>query len=159
MELEELKKKYAELGAEIERIEKGQQGRWKPEENVLYYFIDGSNRVINGCWGNRFIDEVRYEIHNCFKTKEEAQAKADKIKIYCQLYDLAERLNKGEKIDWKDNKIKCSIFYNYVTKQLELDYYSSVQDIGQIYCLDENFLDEAIEEIGEDNLKKLFEEE
>ena len=42
---------------------------------------------------------------------------------------------------------------------MKLDYSQdwSYQRIGQIYCLDSNFLNIAKREIGEENLKKLFE--
>ena len=78
------------------------------------------------------------------------------MKTYTQLKDLALRLNKGEKIDWtNDDQVKYYIDH----ETMKLDYSSSwlYQNIGQIYCLDKEFLNKAIEEIGEEDLKKLFE--
>ena len=49
----------------------------------------------------------------------------------------------GYFLDNSKNMLKC--------------YVSIGQELGQIYCLDVNFLDIAKREIGEENLKKLFE--
>lgn len=153
MELEELKKKCTELSAElnrvtaeIERIEKGQQGRWKPEKYDEYWCIEGSGRVANNIYQNGDYNTGCYKIHNCFKTKEEAQARTDKIKIYWRLYDLAERLNKGEKIDWK-NPNQTKYYITAYIKGLFTTLTYCVEGIGEIYCLDSQFLDKALEEI------------
>ena len=104
------------------------------------------------------VDTCRYEIGNYFKTEEEAKKAVEKMKIYTQLKDLALRLNKGEKIDWEnDDQAKYYIYYD--CGKMELDYNNDwlYKKIGQIYCLDIYFLDIAEQEIGEENLKKLFE--
>ena len=154
--LEELKKKCTEISAElnrinaeIERIEKGQQGRWKPGHNENYWSVMGNGNVDYFLFNTASdYDNGCYEKHNCFKTEEEAQSRADKIKIYWQLYDLAERLNKGEKINWKNQgQRKYFIYYSDAEEHLDYDYGWVSKMIGQIYCLDENFLDTAIEEI------------
>lgn len=84
---------------------------------------------------------------------------AEKMKIYTQLKDLALRLNNGEKIDWEnDNRAKWHICYkNGTALGFDDNYTCALQDLGQIYCLDKNFLEIAKKEIGEENLKKLFE--
>ena len=100
------------------------------------------------------IDSNRYKIGNHFQTEEEGQKMLEKLKIYMQLKDLALKLNKGKKIDWDDTQNKYSITYN---GWLRLTTVLSFRDIGQIYCLDKNFLEEAKKEIGKKNLIKLFE--
>ena len=72
-----------------------------------------------------------------------------------QLKDLALRLNEGEKIDWANsNQYKYNIYYE-PGGLATTDAYC-YQDIGQIYCLDSNFLNIAKREISEENLKKIF---
>ena len=79
------------------------------------------------------------------------------MNTYYDLMDLAEELNNGEKIDWNDfDQCKYLISYNNKNKKLEIDNVLKIQDIGQIYCLYDNFLDKAKKRIGEDRLKKLF---
>lgn len=92
-----------------------------------------------------------------YETKEARDRAVFKIEIETKLKNIAERLNKGQKIDWEDKKqYKFHIYYDYRDKILK--YF--VRDIsrvqGAIYCLDENFLNVAKQEIGEDNLIKYF---
>ena len=103
------------------------------------------------------LDRASYKIGNYFRTEEEAKRAVEKIKIYTQLKDLALRLNKGKKIDWDNSaQTKWHIYYNHEDGLTTIDSYS-YQEIGQIYCLDKNFLNITIKEIGEKNLIKLFE--
>lgn len=85
-----------------------------------------------------------------------------KAKIETKLKNIAERLNAGRKIDWEDeNQSKFIILYNCKSKILGLlDLYSVYRwkYQGGIYCLDENFLEVAKQEIGEENLIKYFKE-
>ena len=158
MELEEMEKRLNIAKQEIYNLEEEirqlkeekqkQQGRWKPKYKEEYWYVDESGYVENDTWTDCTWEEKRYKIHNVFRTKAEAQARADKIKIYWQLYDLAERLNKGEKIDWEDDsQPKYNIGYDYDWNQFDINAHYTYKEIGQIYCLDENFLDKAIEEI------------
>ena len=97
---------------------------------------------------------------NYFKTEEQAKEYLKKIKIYMQLKDLALRLNNGEKIDWNnEDQIKYFIYYKYNDNEIYQDVWRTIQELGQIYCLNETFLNIAKNEIGEDNLKLLFKEE
>lgn len=83
----------------------------------------------------------------------------EKQKIYIQLKNLAERLNNGEKFDWDDiDEDKYYIYYGYVNKELRKEYNNVRMNQGTIYCLDEDFLEIALKEIGEENLLKLFED-
>ena len=83
----------------------------------------------------------------------------EKQKIYIQLKNLAERLNNSEKNDWNNKKQKkYFIYYDYNKKKLKEGYNNMCRNQGTIYCIDINFLDIAIKEIGEENLLKLFED-
>ncbi len=93
------------------------------------------------------------------KTKEAKNRAEEKRKIYIQLKNLAEKLNKGQKIDWDNKKQKkYFIYYDYNKKKLKEGYNNMCRNQGTIYCVDINFLDIAIKEIGEENLLKLFED-
>lgn len=81
----------------------------------------------------------------------------EKQKIYTQLKNLAERLNNGEKFDWNNSmQRKYCLCYNYEDKELSQEFIFYLRQINEIYCLDENFLEIAKKEIGEENLLKLF---
>lgn len=62
-----------------------------------------------------------------------------------------------KKIDWNDgSQCKYSIYYNYEIDTLQRTCSFRWKDLDQIYCLDGNFKDKAIEKIGADKLKKMF---
>ena len=157
-ELEETKNKCAEIEKKIDELEKQTNGaRWKAQKNKRYYCFDSCGEIQEDC-DNCYVDTARYEFGNYFETKEEAENVVEKIKIYTQLKDLALKLNKGEKINW-DNSMqnKYYIGFNPLDNTLMRMHTNTLQNIGQTYCLDGNFLVKAIKEIGEENLKKLFE--
>lgn len=130
---------------------------WKPQDGQVYYYVDGQNDVqsTNYIYSEFFnCDKKRCSIYNCFKTKEEAEAEAEKILVRRMLEDIAKRLNKGQKIDWSDeNQYKWYIIYN-TTFGFATYSVSENTTQGAVYCLDKSFLDVAIQEIGEERLKK-----
>lgn len=129
---------------------------WKPEEGEKFFFIDAWNRVcdkkyreINVCC------REYYSTYNCFKTQEEAKQEAEKILIRRQLEDIAKRLNKTEKIDWNDNnQPKYFFYFAFSSDEIVNFYHLRNKEQGVVCCLDKNFLNVAVEEIGEERLKK-----
>ena len=127
--------------------------RWKPEPNEEYYYVNqvsATSRAVNDEFD---IDVARYRAYNCFRTKKEAELEAEKILVRRQLEDIARRLNKGKEIDWYDSEQSkyCIELYcnNIIT-----NFYLAHKTQGTVYCLDKNFKDVAIQEIGEERLKK-----
>lgn len=160
--LEDLKKQISELQSKVAKIEneikeekKGK--RWRARINNPYFYVDDFGEV-DGCHEyNEYGDNYRYKTRNYFATYEEAEEYQEVMNTYYDLMDLAEELNNGEKIDWNDfDQCKYLISYNNKNKKLEIDNVLKIQDIGQIYCLDGDFLEKAIEKIGKDKLIKLF---
>lgn len=125
--------------------------------NDTYFYVNDFGDV-DSCHESNFDeDNYSYKTRNYFKTEEEAEEYQEIMNTYYDLMDLAEELNNGEKIDWNDfDQCKYLISYNNKNKKLEINNVLKIQDIGQIYCLYDNFLDKAIEKIGEEKLEKLF---
>lgn len=62
--------------------------RWKPEISHDYYYISGDGHVYDNSWDDsRFVDNGRFEIGNCFQTKEEAERAVEKLKAWKRLKD------------------------------------------------------------------------
>lgn len=158
-ELMETKNKCAEIEKKINELEKkASEVRWKAEKGDSYYYSYSSGEIVSAYDSCDSRATSQYNIGNYFRTREEAEKTIEKIKIYTQLKDLVLRLNKGEEIDWADeDQAKYCIYYDNHRKKIytTCNYYS--EELGQIYCLDENFSEKATQEIGEENLKKLFE--
>lgn len=157
---EELKREVEKLDTQIKELEEQEKKckRWRANQDERYWYIGRSGAVCYLVEINDHLDKSSYEIGNYFKTEEETKKVVEKIKIYTQLKDLALRLNKGEMIRWNDFKqSKYCIMRDIEYDELSDGPMYCYQDIGQIYCLDKNFLEIAKQEIGEENLRKLFE--
>ena len=158
--LEELKKQISELQSKVDKLEnenKKENKRWRAEKNDKYYYINDCGSVFASRETRDYVDEYRFKTRNYFKTEEEALEYKQVMITYYNLMDLAEELNNGRKIDWNDgSQCKYSIYYNYENDILQRTCSFRWKDLGQIYCLDKNFKEKAIEKIGEDRLKKLF---
>lgn len=155
--LEELERKCKELGKEIERLKGKSAERWRADYAGEYWYIDGDIQSDNDKdWG---CDEYRFNIGNYFKTYEEADKVLNKTLIYNKLKDLALRLNKGETLDWSnENQKKFCIYFDNQANRLDYAYHTTYKEIGGIYSIDQEFLEVALDEIGEEDLIKLFEE-
>ena len=129
--------------------------RWKPEKDELYWYVNSRGESCCAFFSPTFkVDTDRYNIFNCFYVCEQAEAEAEKILIRRQLEDIARRLNKGEKIDWNNSfQAKYYLEFNHLTNKLKQQYNDSCQ-AEKTYCLDKHYLDVAIQEIGEERLKK-----
>ena len=140
--------------ANMEKMLKECNGRWKPELNEEYYYVNQVSATSRDVNDESDIDVARYRTYNCFKTKEQAELEAEKILVRRQLEDIARRLNKGREVDWSDeNQCKWYIVYN-TTFGFETYSVSENTTQGVVYCLDKNFLNTAIKEIGEERLIK-----
>ena len=129
--------------------------RWKPKEREPYFFFTSYGAIETTTFNNKNEGDIlRYNFYNCFQTREQAEVEAEKILVRRMLEDIARRLNKGEKIDW-NNFLQCKYyFYIWNGGELYQDIAREKLSQGTIYCLDQDFLDVAKSEIGEERLKK-----
>ena len=158
--LEELEKKYKELGEEIERLKNKKNERGRVPKDSGYYYINDCGEVSSSAEYYDSVDDFRYFTGNYFFTQDGAKKHLERIKTYYQLKNLAEELN-TEEIDWKNlNQAKYSIsMATSEPKRLRQDGLFFSQSIGDICCTNKNFLDIAKQKIGEENLINLFKED
>lgn len=71
MKLEELEKKYKELGEEIDRLKACKKGF---RSGDTYYFVNPSAIIACNPWTDHYVDKDRFKAGNAFKTEEEARA-------------------------------------------------------------------------------------
>ena len=152
--VEKINKLQKEINSLKQQLNDSSNERWVPIYGQDYYAIDTCGRVEFNINNNNCYDECAIDFRNCFRTQEEAETEAEKILIRRQLEDIAKRLNKGKKIDWEDeNQEKYCLIFDYMENKI-CRYASCVVRSDISYCLDENFCDIAIQEIGEERLKK-----
>lgn len=156
--LEEINKTKEHLANLQEKLKECQYERWKPQDGEIYFYVLSDGMVGQDSWNRPFaIDEgQRYNFYNCFKTREQAEAEAEKILIRRKLEDIARRLNKGERIDWNNfDQNKYFISFNCATQLIERGFYNLKNKVqGVVYCLSDDFVSVAIQEIGEERLKR-----
>lgn len=147
----ETENKIAELKNELDNLKKEQNkqdGRWKPNINDDYYYInDKAAAQFNINMGTHG-DKELFSIGNYFKTEEEAEFELERLKIIEELKEFAFEPN------WKDvNQDKYIIEYNHFVKEI---------DYGMSYCLQSDNIyfetkedvENAIKKVGEDRIKK-----
>lgn len=146
--LDEARKKLDEYNTEYKRF--------KPKNNEVYYYVISNGTVGRDYQNDNFTTDIkRYDFYNCFQTREQAEAEAEKILVRRQLEDIARRLNKGKMIDWNnDDQFKYFLRFSFFINKISINYSFQYKDQGTVYCLDKNFLDVAVKEIGEERLKK-----
>lgn len=150
--LSEIKKTKEHL-TNMEKMLKECDERWKPNSCDAYYYIDAFGNVLSQIETGHYSDNAFWESYNCFQTREQAEAEAEKVLVRRMLEDIARRLNKEQKIDWNDEKqIKYSIGLDTINNEIIWDNEARFISQGMVYCLDMNFYNVAIQEIGEERL-------
>lgn len=62
--------------------------RWKPKVNDIYYFVHALGHVERDHYDGHQYDNMLYNTGNCFRTKEEAEAAAEKVKaLFLSLHE------------------------------------------------------------------------
>lgn len=159
MEKQELQKEIEKARAHLANMEKMleqcEYERWKPKYKQTYYAIASTNDIFSYTYIGGDFDEKRKDAYNCFQTCEQAEAEAENILVRRMLEDIARRLNKGEKIDWKNiTQYKYSFYLDDKNNKIDWCRERRCAVQGSVYCLDINFYNVAIKEIGEERLKK-----
>lgn len=146
-ELEDIKKRIEKL----EHVEVEEDEVWKPKHRENYWYIDSFGEVHVDRWLFFGGDEFRYSVGNVFKTKEEAEFKAERLEVLAELKKFSCKFRKGE--------LNYYIFLDCNTNELEI-FVSDVYISLNVYFESEDRAREAVKSVGEDRIKKyLFEVE
>ena len=97
--------------------------RWKPKKNHIYYCVSGDGYAAEDVWyGVQCIDDDRFDLGNCFETKEEAEKVVEYLKALAVVRgDATKKFVKGER-NW-------FVFYNVTADYLDFGYdYSDIRN-------------------------------
>ena len=120
---------------------------WDLKYGDRYYYISPNGNVWGNKWDDCTLDSGRRSIGNCFLTHEEAEFEVERRKVEGILLKYGKRGFKS-----KDNYyVYCDY---YPSPSIEINWCGSAQNQGTIYFDTKELLDQAIEEAGEDNIKK-----
>ena len=153
--IQELEQNISSIKEELSKLEeklktfKSGVGRQMPKNGDTYYFINFKS--YKDRWANDSFDQQRFNSYNYFKTEEEAQKEIDRRLIKAKLNEIANRLNGGQVINW-DSAIQRKYYLNSDSGALNLSFSLINKMEGTTYCLSEDFLEVAVDEIGEQEL-------
>ena len=119
--LENLNKQIEEL----KNVEIEEDGVWKPKLEEKYWYINNDNLPYKKTWVDTYVDNCSFDIGNVFKTQEEAEFEAERLKVYRKLRWFSIKSKKDSKrfsiyYDYLSNEIKCVQTNNDYTKYAEL---------------------------------------
>ena len=152
---DKLQEELDKLKQQIEECDKEQNTDRANVGEPYYYIDDVICMPIISSEDDGLIDDSRYEIGNYFKTEVEAKQHIKNLKTKMKLKRLAERLNNGVEIDWSNSSqrkfyLMADLYYR---DDIELKQNHCLWiKASTIYCLDEDFLEIAKKEIGEQAL-------
>lgn len=149
---EEERKQLIEL---VEKSNKENNKVWKPADREKYYYIRNDGEVYHGFYEKYCsADCGNYSMGNCFRTREEAEFAAEKLKVSAELKRFAKENN--EEIDWnKQTQLKYHLFYNHRDKEIVIDY-NTVYQFNSINFSSVKIAKQAVNTIGEERLKKYY---
>lgn len=139
-----------QLLALIEKANQPKEGLWKPAIKEPYYFIQYSTSdITKGRNDGMYLDNDRFLIGNCFRTKEDAEFAIEQLKVLAEL----RKLSGGFKP--KPSEEHYNIYYSYQNKEISIaEYYSNIH--YGITFKSKKEARQAIATIGEDRLKKYY---
>lgn len=133
--------------------------RKRVKQGNKYYCISPNERsgicIINYYteWGN-WTNNVHYNLGNYFRTIDEAEFAYRKQIVLQRLKDFALK-NNDKEINWNDGEqVKYEIVYNHLDDEFVIWSCGLAQGIGCIYFTSIKVAKQAIESIGEENIKK-----
>lgn len=154
---ERLDKMEQEMKALRADIEKSDKKVWKPKCSNIYYFVDSTCNVLDDIWTDDNYDNFRYDTENCFKTREEAEHRAELLETERQLMKFARENN--DEIDWKDTKqAKWYLLFDIKDEIIHIGKTYSIKYARTIDFTSEELAQQAIQEIGEDRIKSYIKE-
>lgn len=132
----------------LKLIKKAKKKAWKPQKTEEYFYISTDDDL---AWAKSFedvpFDRNQYAFGNCFKTREEAEFIAEKLKVIAKLKRFADCNSCGN--------LKYVLVYS-LTLNCILVCSENFHKRNDVYFSTEEIAEKAIKAIGEDRLKKYY---
>ena len=145
--LEELENKIKKLSDEIERLKAEKNEVWKPKCGDKYWLLSHIGYVVQVRWSGDDYEDNIYAIGNAFRTQEEAEFRAEQLKVEAELRRFAR--------PFEENEQNVILKYAHDTNKLLTGHHLYSQ-YGNIYFDSEEVAYKAIETVGEERIKKYY---
>ena len=135
----EFAEKIKQLKAEVQREDEF------PQDGEDYWYMNALGIIFNDKWSGSISEEEMLEIGNVFKTKQQADFAAEKLKVEAELRKYSRPFNYG----WGN--------YNIIltdNESVNTAYWSGVQSQGSIHFESKEKAQQAINEVGQERIKK-----
>lgn len=153
--ISELEQQLAVLRAEADKEEKENKSmnkRWRAKLLRQYWYVADYCGISLGYAGSK-CDDFHYDTHNYFQTEDEAQKYANVLETERQLKKFADEHN--DVIDWTNiNQHKWNLCYYYSRYEVSPIRCCVVKEARVIYFSSEEIAKQAIDEIGEEEIKE-----
>lgn len=151
IKLNEIIKQYGDYEVDEEKLKEilvkpTPKNVWKLDFGDVYYLVGTNGSILKNHWNNVDSELSRRENGNVFLTKEEAQFELERRKIEAILLKYGRR-------NFKYAKPNYFIYYE-ANSVLRIDHYNTTQVQGIIYFDTLKLCQKAIDEAGEENIKK-----
>lgn len=129
-------------------------GRWKPEKNKLYWFINNCGIISSVPWYDDEADQKVYAVGNCFRTKEEAEFAVEKLKVIAELKEYTEP-KRRKSLRQGTTFPHWHISYDLAEKRVIYTFgYTTVS--GDLSFVSEDMAKQAVAAVGENRVKKYY---
>ena len=139
-EIKALKQRITELEQQVE------QEKDFPQYEEDYWYVDNDTEVRGMVWYGDDYDQGRVSINNVFKTKDQAEFAAEKLRVEAELRKFSRPFKYG---DWN-----FEILWNNHENNIELDWSGYVVRQSVIYFESGEVAEKAIESVGAERIKK-----
>lgn len=152
IKVEEIAKKYKGYEVDEEKLKEflippKPRTVWDLEEGDRYYYFDDYDGVSLSTWNDIDVDITRRYFGNCFLTKEEAEFEVERRKVEAIILKYGKR-------EFKYSVRNYYFYYDHEDGLIGKTMIDVSQSQGIIFFDDVGLLNQAIEEAGEDNIKK-----
>lgn len=152
VKLNELLDKYGEYEVSEDRlkeflVEPKPKTIWDLKEGDRYWCIHSFGVASPDTWLGGNSDIERRKIGNCFLTEKEAIFECIRLRVEAILLKYGRR-------EFKNKEKNCYMYCNFLDSSIVIGYCQNLQYQGVIYFDSEELCQKAIEEAGEDNIKK-----
>ena len=157
IKIKDIVEKYAEYEIDEDKLKKllikpKQKTIWELVAGDIYNYIDSDGTIVTSIWGNDFYHVDRRAAGNCFLTFKEAKFELERRKVETELLKCGgtrDMMSIGD-----INTDKYFIMYLHESRRICINSYCGIHYQGNIYFKSEEDAQRAIDEVGEDRIKK-----
>ncbi len=116
---------------------------WKPKTGDTYWYINGYGATLSANWYDDSIDNIRYNMNNCYRTEEDAKH-AKKV----QIARTKIKQSSDFKPDWNNgNQLKYYATYDYVNNYFHIRASYYIDSGAIVYYETKEDTEQAIEKL------------